>query len=174
VSPAELAAIRGRTAAATPGPWGYHAPSGDILAADLTTVAGCLHVPDGLWIAHARADLPALLAEVARLELEAAGLRRALELLTQCSCGRDGGLDCPGCEPVPPLVRQALEGTAGRALLAELRAAGEVGERARGHQRGDQIPCAGCAEALAAYDQAAGTDTTAAAVGPATEVGEGG
>jgi hypothetical protein len=173
LSPAELAAIGARTAAATPGLWGYHAPSGDILAPDLSMVAGCLHVPDGLWIAHARADLPALLAEVARLELEAAGLRQALELLTACACEVDGGLDCPACESVPPLVRQALDGTAGRALTTQLRAARELVERARAHQRGDQIPCAGCADALAAYDQAAGTDTTTAAeVGPAIKAGE--
>ena len=78
MTPAKLATIRGRAAAATPGPWGYHPSSGDILAADLTTVATCLHIPDGLWIAHARVDVAALLVEVGRLGREAAWLRAVL------------------------------------------------------------------------------------------------
>jgi hypothetical protein len=47
------------------------------------------------------ADTPALAGEAARL-------RAALELLTACQHGQ--GLDCPDCEPVPDLVRQALGG----------------------------------------------------------------
>jgi hypothetical protein len=63
---------------------------------------------------NARGDLPGLLAEVARLQRQAAGLRAVLESLTACACGADGSLDCPGCEPVPPLVHRALDGTGGR------------------------------------------------------------
>jgi hypothetical protein len=59
---------------------------------------------------HAAA--PALAGEVERLEREVARLRGALELLTACQHGQ--GLDCPTCEPVPDLVRQALDGEAVR------------------------------------------------------------
>ncbi len=58
------------------------------------------------------ADPPALAGEVEQLELQAGRLRAALELLTACEHGQ--GLDCPACEPVPELVRQALEGEAVR------------------------------------------------------------
>ena len=51
------------------------------------------------------ADTPALAGEAARL-------RAALELLTACQHGQ--GLDCPDCEPIPDLVRQALGGEAVR------------------------------------------------------------
>jgi hypothetical protein len=55
---------------------------------------------------------PALASEIERLDREAARLRAALELL--CACEHGQGLDCPWCEPVPDLVRQALEGEAVR------------------------------------------------------------
>jgi hypothetical protein len=50
--------------------------------------------------------------EVERLEREAGRLRAALELLTACEHAQ--GLDCADCEPVPDLVRQALQGEAVR------------------------------------------------------------
>jgi hypothetical protein len=53
---------------------------------------------------------PARTGEVERLEGQVARLRAALELLTACDHGR--GVDCPDCEPVPDLVRQALSGEA--------------------------------------------------------------
>ncbi len=58
------------------------------------------------------AESPALAGEVERLERQVARLRAALELLTFCEHGL--GLDCPACEPVPDLVRQALAGGAVR------------------------------------------------------------
>ncbi len=58
------------------------------------------------------AHMPALAGEVDRLEREVARLRAALELLTACQHRQ--GLDCPDCEPVPDLVRQALQGEAVR------------------------------------------------------------
>jgi len=59
-----------------------------------------------------QAAAPALAGEVDRLEREVARLRAALELLTACQHRQ--GLDCPDCEPVPDLVRQALQGEAVR------------------------------------------------------------
>ena len=59
---------------------------------------------------HAGAPAPG--GEVKRLMRQVARLRAALELLTACDHGQ--GLDCPACEPVPDLVRQALEGEAVR------------------------------------------------------------
>jgi hypothetical protein len=58
------------------------------------------------------ADPPTPAGEVERLERQAGRLRAALELLTACQHGQ--GLDCLDCEPVPDLVRQALEGGAVR------------------------------------------------------------
>jgi hypothetical protein len=58
------------------------------------------------------ADGSALAGQVDRLERKCARLRAALELLTCCEHGL--GLDCPDCEPVPDLVRQALENQAVR------------------------------------------------------------
>ncbi len=55
---------------------------------------------------------PALAGELERLDRQAGRLRAALELLTACEHGQ--GLDCPWCEPVPDLVRQALTGEAVR------------------------------------------------------------
>jgi hypothetical protein len=59
-----------------------------------------------------RAAAPALAGQVERLERQVARLRAALELLTACDHGQ--GPDCPRCEPVPDLVRQALQGEAVR------------------------------------------------------------
>jgi hypothetical protein len=56
------------------------------------------------------ADPPPPGRELERLAGEVARLRAALELLVACDHGR--GLDCPDCEPVPDLVRQALSGQA--------------------------------------------------------------
>lgn len=72
----QLAAIRARCEAATPGPWDAHANIGycgimadgdkrPLLRADTCTFA------DGAFIAHAREDVPALLDEVARLRAKA-------------------------------------------------------------------------------------------------------
>jgi hypothetical protein len=58
------------------------------------------------------APAPALAGEAERLEREVARLRAALELLTACQHGQ--GMDCTDCEPVPDVVRQALQGEAVR------------------------------------------------------------
>ncbi len=90
-----------------------------------------------------------------RLQAGAAALRAALGHMTSCDHGQ--GLDCPGCEPVPDLVRQALEGTAGRAVAAELLAARAVVEAARvvGDEDLDETDVAEqLASAIDAYDAA--------------------
>jgi hypothetical protein len=86
----ELQAVRGRCAAATPGPWlaepGASDPDAPHLHGKYTFVlcSGPLslatvweHAPggNGAFIAHARQDVPALLAEVERLR----GALRSLE-----------------------------------------------------------------------------------------------
>ena len=54
------------------------------------------------------APAPALAGEVDWLQRQVARLRAALELLTACEHGQ--GLDCTDSEPVPCVVRQALQG----------------------------------------------------------------
>jgi hypothetical protein len=55
---ARILSITGRVTAATPGPWGYLQASGVICGPDATEVAQCLHDPDAMFIAQARADVP--------------------------------------------------------------------------------------------------------------------
>lgn len=98
MSPERLAGIAARTEAATPGPWDAYesdcdmhvgrSPDGPHVA--LFGRASWHDVPaDATFVAHARQDVPDLLAEVERL-------RVALELFrtadTECI------VDCPGCE----------------------------------------------------------------------------
>ncbi|MDA8311047.1 MAG: hypothetical protein M0Z46_10635 [Actinomycetota bacterium] len=76
----DLAAIRARCDAATPGPWAqgmagykllpevdYHAAFGFIIVSDDLSDDGQRGVADAAFIAHAREDVPALLAENERL-----------------------------------------------------------------------------------------------------------
>jgi hypothetical protein len=105
------------------------------------------NTPEGGYSCPACAEL--------RLQAEAAALRAALEHLTACDHGQ--GLDCPRCEPVPDLVRRALERTAGRAVTAELVAARAVVEAARvvGAEDLDETDVAEqLASAIDAYDAA--------------------
>lgn len=69
----ELAAIKARAEAATPGPWelasassGYSNES-DVISQDLGVVAHDVLNNTAVFIAHARTDVPALVAEVERL-----------------------------------------------------------------------------------------------------------
>lgn len=76
----DLGAIEARANAATPGPWGYDlngyiAPDlGDEWGGTVAKVLGKggQFDKDGEFIAHARTDIPALLAEVRRLRAECA------------------------------------------------------------------------------------------------------
>ena len=86
----ELAAIEARLKKATPGPWrvvvngqgDYDAPGieGEGDAGSVLFDAGLLSHTDRALIAHAPADLRALIAEVERLRAEVATLRRCLPL----------------------------------------------------------------------------------------------
>jgi hypothetical protein len=70
----ELAAIRARVEAATPGPWRTHIyPMGE---STIYGVGTCGAGPEDLaFIAAARTDVPDLLAEVERLRAELAAVR---------------------------------------------------------------------------------------------------
>ncbi|MYY79685.1 MULTISPECIES: hypothetical protein [unclassified Streptomyces] len=85
LSPQREAEIRERVEAATPGPWGAKeatdsfvdeilANPGEPTARFLARVSG-VNVADGAFIAHARSDVPALLAEVERQRAELAAVR---------------------------------------------------------------------------------------------------
>lgn len=74
----QLADIRQRAEAATPGPWHLDEDDAEIWSADHSMVADIwepTHASmNGEFIAHARQDVPALLAEVARLRAQLAGV----------------------------------------------------------------------------------------------------
>jgi hypothetical protein len=79
---AALVAARARLA--TPGPWGYDRAAAAVVAADpagLREVAGCGHDPDAAFIAHARADVPWLLGQLAAEQAARAALQRQLATL---------------------------------------------------------------------------------------------
>jgi hypothetical protein len=89
----ELQAIRKRVEAATPGPWrednfthrledvtGEPLCAADVDGAD----AGLWNRADGIFVVHARTDVPALLAEVERLKAD-------LEL-SEARCGTMGNM----------------------------------------------------------------------------------
>src|SRR5690606_21978359 len=83
MTPEQLAAIRARAEAATPGPW-HDDQDGMVYS---TCQPGCavvindidLAVEDAEFIAHAREDIPALVAEVERLQVELARVRPVVE-----------------------------------------------------------------------------------------------
>ena len=112
----DLAAIRARAEAATEGPWDY-AGQGWVRHGDMSVgsdqipevlAATVLSDADGAFIAHAREDIPALLAEIDRLN---ATIQRVREL--HSSEGRtwadfDTCADCHKAYPCP--TTRALEG----------------------------------------------------------------
>jgi hypothetical protein len=79
-----LAAIRARAEAATPGPWDYE--DGILRVADPDEIVGlhvfsCCNIDDDTmtFVAHAREDIPALLAELARKDAEIARLTTVID-----------------------------------------------------------------------------------------------
>ncbi len=100
----ELAAIGHRVAAAAPGPWSTNSSEmyrGRCYVEGLDDDAGALLDADAQFIAHARSDVPALLAEIDRLRGEVARLL--------CPCGCNNGLEGAG----------HLSGSAAALLLSE-------------------------------------------------------
>lgn len=78
MTPEELTAIEQRANAATPGPWDY-SPLGTIVFAGENTGVASLrmtgdNIANAAFVAGSRSDIPALLAEVRRLQKQIAGL----------------------------------------------------------------------------------------------------
>lgn len=78
----ELEAIKARAAAATPGPWEFDGKGDIVPDGDKSDFVAMIHysAEDAEFIAHARADVPALVAEVERLRAENAKLDEMLDL----------------------------------------------------------------------------------------------
>ena len=111
ITVSELASMEARCNAATPGPW-FHVPcpdgwndgvftTPDPILGDSTTVfstlegnMGMVSEEDGRFIAHARADVPALIAEVRRF-------RAALQAVADCA-------HASGCTRTWEIAREAL------------------------------------------------------------------
>jgi hypothetical protein len=70
-----LAEIAARVEAASKGPWTVCEDYSDVLDGDGHQIISHFHDPDGQFTAHARQDVPALLAEVERLKAELARSR---------------------------------------------------------------------------------------------------
>lgn len=117
----ELAEIKARAEAATPGPWSDRYVIGDegggpkhrvtfrLLSGLTGDITGhCRRTPDAAFIAHAREDVPALVAEVERL-------RAALDILANVAYGAfrfDGAVfaETYVVEGMRDLARKALDG----------------------------------------------------------------
>ena len=88
MSAERLEEIRGRAGGATPGPWEAEHCGYDVYetATDYgDVVAECgLRVADARFIAHARTDVPALLAEVDRLRAQVADYENGINWGTSC------------------------------------------------------------------------------------------
>lgn len=76
--PLDLDAIEARANTATPGPWAVSEDYSDVLAPDGSQLASYWNptseTENGEFIAHAREDVPALLAEVRRLRAQVAAV----------------------------------------------------------------------------------------------------
>lgn len=85
LTPAQLEAIRERVEKATAGPWEYNAKIDSITAEDdygsFIIADDTETVVDAEFIAHAREDIPKLLAEIERLRKEIAFLEIQNEFL---------------------------------------------------------------------------------------------
>lgn len=92
----QLAAIQAREAAATPGPWAIEWDEDDVTDTPFPVSLGPIgylehrgkrEQADAEFIAAARADVPALLAEVHRLRAELAASQAQLAGVWPCTCG---------------------------------------------------------------------------------------
>jgi hypothetical protein len=107
----ELAAIRERAESATQGPWEQPAyPVGDMVyrLTDRSPdglIAKCERPTDADFIAHARTDIPALLAELDRLRLVMA--RSYADVIKH---GEQGRCDCWTCDGVYEMMTEQEAG----------------------------------------------------------------
>lgn len=110
LSKEQLQAIRERCEAATPGEWKVSVDYVYKIDGDREIlIADCPNVHDAAFVAHAREDIPALLAEVERLEEENQRLRGALEKIENLARHHTDNPDWLRKEIVVR-VRQALKG----------------------------------------------------------------
>jgi hypothetical protein len=124
--------IAARADAATPGPWGYLRAWGAIWAADGgvqlahvsdgVEVATCLHDPDAEFIAHARADVPWLLGQLAAEQAAVAALERRLDILVAAVGRANQALDRLPWEG-DGLLHLVAEGQASAEVVAAVHAA---------------------------------------------------
>jgi hypothetical protein len=92
-----LAEIAARVEAASKGPWKVCEDYSDVLDGDGHQIISHFHDADGQFTAHARQDVPALLAEVERLKARVAELEA--QQPTLCGRTRDiSGNEYPPCE----------------------------------------------------------------------------
>ena len=132
MSTLDLAAIRERAEAATPGPWEWQPPSGEawpiadesllspgtgeyVLVGwgyDASGIDG--ETADREFIAHAREDIPALLDEIDRLNAIIQRVREIEREMDEYShrSGPCTGVNCGGCQAgrFSTALRRALEG----------------------------------------------------------------
>ena len=100
----ERAAIRERAAKAFSGPWTYEDFPGNVYTVSTDyhgdyplVAADCRDDETGQFIAHAREDIPALLADVERLRAENAAWREIGQLLTRKADTLMDDGHCPLC-----------------------------------------------------------------------------
>lgn len=87
----ELQAIKARAAAATPGPWSVNNTDPDVvLDSDGRFVGRADEDADAEFIAHARTDVPALIAEVERLRELCAKAYDRVRFLDDVGVGGEG------------------------------------------------------------------------------------
>ena len=129
----DLAAIRARAEAATEGPWendypevGQHwsrpEPWAKVVSTDVACMAYCYggsaqgieNEADAEFIAHAREDIPALLAEIDRLNATIQRVREIERRMDEYAhrSGPCTGVNCGGCQAgrFSTALRRALEG----------------------------------------------------------------
>jgi hypothetical protein len=90
-----LDAITARCEAATPGPWKVVEGKSFGVQSENKNIANCFRAENEQFIAHARQDIPALLAEVERLREER---DRAIAALEDLIGKTDSDVSCPLCK----------------------------------------------------------------------------
>jgi hypothetical protein len=122
---AHVASIARRASLATPGPWGYDRAGGAVVIVDtarLREVAGCCHDPDAMFIAHARADIPWLLGQLAAEQAALAALEHRLDALRVAVGRANQALDRLPWEG-DGLLHLVAEGAASAEVVAAIHAA---------------------------------------------------